>query len=141
MGTVSKILPVLAVVTVVAAGCGGAAQPQRSADRGVPPVLAHGWEAQASAIAAAASTGDDCRALQLANTLRDQVRASERRVPVRLRSPLLTGVNALAARITCTPPPPKPPKPPKPPEPPKDKHDDHRHQRHHGHGGGDGKDR
>jgi hypothetical protein len=131
---VRNLLAVLALLAVVAAGCGGAAQTQ-SAERGVPLALAHGWEDQAAAIAAAASTGDDCRASQLATTLRDQVVASQRKVPPRLRSSLLAGVNALADRIACTPPAPAPP-PPKPPKPPHDKHEDHGH---HGHGhGGDG---
>ena len=129
-----RTVPALALLLlVVAAGCGGAARPQTSADRGVPAALARGWEAQAAAIAAAASAHDGCRAMRLATALRDQVVASQRKVPVRLRSALLTGVNALAARTTCTPPPPPAKKPP-----PGHDHHDHGH---HGHGhGGDGND-
>jgi hypothetical protein len=133
---VLRIVLAVAMLAVVAAGCGGASRPQRSADRGLPPTLAQGWAAQAAAIEAAAAGGDDCNALRLAKALRTQVVATEQKVPLRLRSPLVTGVSALAARITCTPPPPvkKPPKPPKPP----DKHGKHDH---HGHGpGGDGND-
>jgi len=89
--------------------------------------LAQAWEGQATAIASAASVGNSCRALHLAASLRDDVVSSQQRVPSRLRSALLTGVNALADRTTCTPvqtpTPPRGPKP-KPPEPPK----------HHGHG-------
>jgi hypothetical protein len=135
---VLRIVLAGAVLAVVAAGCGGASRPQRSADRGVPLSLAQGWAAQAAAIQAAAAGEDDCNALRLAKALRTQVVATEQKVPLRLRSPLVTGVNALAARITCTPPPvKKPSKPPKPPKPP-DKHGKHDH---HGHGpGGDGKD-
>jgi hypothetical protein len=97
-------------------------------------VLAHEWASQASAIAAAAAAGDSCHALQLASALRDQVIAAEGRVPARLRSPLVSGVNALADRITCTVTVPAPPttqaKPP-PREKPPPKHDHH----HHGPGG------
>jgi hypothetical protein len=126
---VLRIASVAAFVAVVAAGCGGAARPQQSAFHGVPPRLAHDWEGQASAIAAAASAGDDCGAVRLADALRNQVLESEQRVPPRLRRPLVEAVNALANRLTCTvttvqtvPPKPKP----KPKPPPKhDHHGDH----------------
>ena len=132
MATVSRTLSALALLAVVAAGCGGAAPPQngaqkgtqRSAFHGVPRALAQAWEGQASAIATAAAAGNGCRALHLAASLRDDVVTSEHKLPRRLRSPLLTGVNALADRITCTrvvtvqAPPKKPPKkPPKGPKP------------------------
>jgi hypothetical protein len=120
MGNVLRIFSVAALLAVSAAGCGGATRPQRAALRGVPPVLAQDWEGQASAIASAASAGNSCRALHLAASLRDDVAASKHRLPLRLRSPLLTGVNALADRITCTPvatPLKKPPEPPKGPKP------------------------
>ncbi len=86
--------------------------------------MAQAWEGQASAIASAASAGNSCRALQLASSLRADVVSSQQRVPSRLRSALLTGVNALADRITCTPAPTQPTKPPKGPKPPKP-HDHH----------------
>lgn len=105
----------------------------------MPRALASEWEARASAIADAAAAGDDCHALQLAASLRDDVIAKESQVPVRLQSPLLAGVNALADRIVCrvppqtvTVPPKKPLEHPKPP---------HKHDHHHGPGGdnqGDG---
>jgi hypothetical protein len=95
--------------------------------------LAQAWEGQASAIADAASAGDTCHALQLADSLRADVEASKSRLPARLRPPLLEGVSALADRITCTPAPPK--EPPKPPHKPRD----HGHHDHHGHGGDGGK--
>jgi hypothetical protein len=127
MGQVLRIVSAAILVAAIVAGCGGGAPPQRSAFRGVPRVLAQDWEGQASAIAAAASTGKSCRALHLAAALRTDVTRSRDKLPYRLRSPLLTGVNALADRITCTPvvtkpaPPKKPPKgpKPKPPKPPK----------------------
>lgn len=62
-------------------------------------------------------------------------------MPARLRSPLVTGTNALADRITCTVLPqtvtvgPKAPKAPEPPNP----HDEHGHG--HGDGNGNGNDK
>jgi hypothetical protein len=115
---VRKIVSALALLVVVAAGCGGAARPQKSAAHGLPQALAQEWEGQASAIATAAAAGNDCLAMHLAASLRNEVAADRHKLPVRLRSPLLTGVNALADRIsTCTrvvtvqSPPPKGPKP------------------------------
>jgi len=135
-GTRAKVLRIVsavALLAVVAGGCGGSDRPQSSSVRGVPRALAHDWEGRAKEIATAASAGSGCRALQLANSLRDDVVASQHELPPRLRSPLLTGVNALADRITCThtvtvaPTPKKKEPPPKPP-----------HKKHPGHGhGGD----
>lgn len=130
---VLRILSAAFLLVVVAAGCGGAARPQRSALHGVPPALAQDWEGRASDIAAAASAGNSCRALQLANALRADVVASKDKLPSRLRPPLLTSVNALADRIKCTPVVQTLPKKPKPKEP----HDRHGH---HGHGDRGGND-
>jgi hypothetical protein len=135
---VLRIVSIAAFVVVVAAGCGGA-HPQQSAFRGVPSTLATDWEGKATAIAAAASNGDDCGAVRLADSLRAQVLRSEQRVPPRLRRPLVRAVNALANRLTCTvttvqtvPQKPKPPP----------KHDRHDHGKgHHGHGDGGGNDK
>ena len=82
------------------------------------------------------SSGDDCGAMRLAYSLRDQIVATERRVPLRLRSPLVTGINALADRITCTVTTVEtvPQKPPKHPPPPHGGHD-HGPPGHHEHGG------
>lgn len=133
----------VALLSVVAAGCGAADRPRPSAVRGVPRALAQDWADQASAIAIAASAGNDCRALHLATSLQEAVVLRQRKLPFRLRSPLLAGVNRLAARITCTPvqktpaPQPKPPHKPthKPPHPPPHHApDDHGH---HGPGGDD----
>jgi hypothetical protein len=99
----------------------------------MPQALAQAWEGQASAIASAAAAGNGCRAMRLAASLRDEVSASRHKLPLRLQAPLLTGVNALAARIsTCTrvvtvPAQPKGPKPKPPHGSPG-----------HGHGHGDG---
>jgi outer membrane PBP1 activator LpoA protein len=136
-----RLLTVL-LLAAVAAGCGSAGHTPSAARHGVPRALARQWEVRASAVAAAASAGEDCQALHLASSLRDQVVATQQQLPRRLRVPLVDGVKALAARITCTPPPPvvtKPPTEPKPkPKPPPDGHDHHGH---HGHDGGDGSDR
>jgi hypothetical protein len=62
--------------------------------------------------------------MRLAASLSAEIAASRHKLPLRLRSPLLTGVNDLAARVsTCTrivtvPVQPKPPKGPKPKPPP-----------------------
>jgi hypothetical protein len=126
-----RVVSAAALLVVLAAGCGGASGPQRPAFRGVPRVLAHDWEGQALAIADAAAAGDNCHALQLANSLRTDVETSKDKLPARLRPPLLNGVTALAGRITCT-----PPAPPKKPKPPHERHG-HEHHGHHGHGGDD----
>lgn len=127
-----RIVSAAAVVAFVVAGCGGAARSERTTARQIPRALARAWADQASAVAGAAATGDDCHALQLASSLRDDVIQQEPKVPVRLRSQLLAGVNALADRITCqvppqtvTVPPQGPPKPPHKKPPPK--HHDHPH--------------
>ena len=122
MAKVLRILSVAALLVAVVAGCGDAA-PQRSTAGGVPRALARQWEAQASAIAKAAAAGNDCRAMHLAASLSREVAAARHQLPLRLRRPLVTGVNALAARVsTCTrvvtvPVQPKPPKGPKPKPP------------------------
>jgi hypothetical protein len=118
MAKVLRIFLAAGLFVVVAAGCGGAAEPRRSAFHGVPPSLAQEWEGQARAIATAAAAGNDCHALQLANSLRTDVIARERKLPLRLRSPLRVGVDNLANRIECAPVvQPKTPKPPKGPKP------------------------
>jgi hypothetical protein len=103
----------------------------------VPRSLAQAWESKASAIAVAATAGDDCHARQLANSLQADVVASQGTVPRRLRAPLLTGVNKLAARITCTVTPTAPQKPAKPKHKGHEGHGDHGHHKHGDKGGND----
>lgn len=128
-----------ALLVVVAAGCGDAAPQTTGAER-LPRALAHQWEMQASEIATAADAGKECRAMHLAASLKTEVAAARHEVPVRLRAPLLTGVNALAARVsTCTrvvtvPVQPTTPKEPKPKPEPKH-HGGHGHGKHGGEGG------
>ena len=131
---VSRIAPAAALVLLVAAGCGGAARPPDSVARGVPRVLAHEWAERASAIADAARAGNGCHALQLAESLRDDVIAKQAALPRRVRLPLLTGVNALADRLTCTQTVTTQTLPQKPPKPPDKRRGHHEH---HGHDHGD----
>lgn len=101
-GTVSRIAIAAALVVLVVAGCGGGAGPQKAALHGVPNALAQDWAAQASEIAAAAAARNDCHAQALANSLRAQVMQKRHLLPLRLRSPLVTGVDSLVASTTCT---------------------------------------
>jgi hypothetical protein len=91
----------LAALVVVATGCGGASRPPTSVGHGVPRALARAWAGQAAEIATAAAAGDDCRATELANVLQADVIAKAHKLPLRLRSPLVTGVTSLAGRLTC----------------------------------------
>ena len=125
-----RTVSALALLAIVAAGCGGAARTRDAVRHGVPRQLAQEWATQASTIAAAAAAGNSCRARRLAGSLRSDVISADGRVPGRLRIPLLRSVNSLADRITCTPPPttvPVTPAPPPGPKPKPPKHDDHGH--------------
>jgi len=136
--TVLRIVSAPALVVLLAAGCGGASAPHRSTGQGIPRVLAQRWAGQASEIAALASAGSNCDAQRAANALRDEIVAKQAQLPVRLSSPLLAGVNALADRLVCQPPPETVTVAPQPHEkPPPKPHDRHDHK--HGEGkGGDG---
>jgi hypothetical protein len=132
---VLRIVAVAAVAAILVAGCGGSSRQDRPATRGMPSALAGEWANQASAVAAAAAAGDDCRAAQLAATLRTDVIEKEAQVPARLQPALLAGVNALADRIVCQAPPQTVTVPSKKEPPPK-----HDHHGHHEHGDKQGKD-
>jgi hypothetical protein len=135
--TVLRILPVTALAALLAAGCGSSTGPTH-AESGLPRALASAWANRASAIATAATAGEDCRASQLATSLRDEIISKEGEVPARLQKALVESANALADRITCTVPPrtmtvapaPKPPPGHGKPKPPHDHHQKH--------GGGEG---
>jgi len=133
----SRILIGMALVGLVAAGCGSAAGPQPQAERGLPHALARAWATRASLVASAAAAGHTCRASQLASSLRAEIVAEQDKVPVRLKKPLVQSANSLADRITCTPPPTTvapPTTAPKPPDhkPPKPHKHDHKHGDDHG---------
>jgi hypothetical protein len=121
------------LLLLLAAGCGGAARARRPAAPRLPHALAVQWASEAANVAIAAQAHQGCRAQQLARSLAEQVAQRSGRVPSRLRTPLLTSVTALEARIACVrvvqpkqpagPPPKKPkerghgPKPPHGPGP------------------------
>jgi hypothetical protein len=89
------------------AGCGSdgerAAAPQPTLPRQVAVALADRSEAVADAL----DSGDDCRAVHLAQQLQqrtiDAINAG--RIPGGFQEPLQDRVNDLAARIRCAPPP------------------------------------
>ena len=116
----------MTLAALLLAGCGGSARSARTAAREIPRALASSWASQATAVADAAARGDECHALQLASSLRDDVVQAASKVPSRLRSQLVAGVKALADRIVCTVPPQTVTFPSKagPPGPPP-KHDHH----------------
>ena len=143
MAKVLRISFGLGALVVVLAGCGGGTL-QDSAAHGIPRAVAHEWETRATAIANAAAAGNSCEAQHLAASLRDDVVSSQRKVPRRLRSALLTGVYSLADHTGCTrvvtvqtPPPTHPTPGPKPkPEPPKPHEPPGHGKGHDNHGGG-----
>jgi len=131
---VSKISCVICGVALLA-GCGGSELAHSAGSPKLPRRLARTWATQADLVASAAAAGQGCRAKALAGTLRDEVIHAGDKVPLRLRSPLLDGVNSLADRIVCTPPPQTVTTLQKPPHTPPHKQHDHGH---HGHGGDQG---
>jgi hypothetical protein len=132
---VLRIVCVVCLVALVAGGCGGGGHSASRVRATLPRALAQKWAGEADAIAAAAATGQSCRAKALAGSLRDEVIQAGAQVPTRLNAALLDGVNSLADRIVCTPPPQTVTAPPA--KPPK-KHPPHDHHDHHGHGGDNG---
>lgn len=103
--------PLLSLAACLAlAGCGSAAAPQEhsAAPLRLPRTLAHAWAQQADDVASALAAGDGCTARARAAELQRHVIAAvnARRVPRPLLEPLSSGVNDLAGRIVCTPPPP-----------------------------------
>jgi hypothetical protein len=114
---------VVVVALVLLAGCGGSRRAGPPPSPRLPHALGHSWSRQANAVAAALAANDGCTAQQLARRLRAEVieAINAGRIPQRLLEPLTSAVNALPARITCTP----------PPAP-----DEHGHGRDHGHGHG-----
>jgi hypothetical protein len=127
------------VAVLLLAGCGSTAAKQPPPVRPhLPHALAQDWARQADGVAAALAAGDGCLAQQRAVALRTSVIANEHRIGRRFQEPLTSAVNALAARITCTPP--AAPAPPAPAKGPKKEHG-HGHGDDHGHGHGKGHDK
>jgi hypothetical protein len=100
----------LAGIAAVLAGCGShAAQPQPVQPK-LPRALAQAWVQQTNAIAASLAENDGCGAQTRVAALQQEMVAAvnAHRIPRRLLEPLSSGVNDLAAQISCTPPPPAP---------------------------------
>jgi hypothetical protein len=131
--TARALALVLVLVVLGVAGCGGSdnASAPKTPPK-LPRALAQSWAQQADDVAAAVDAGDGCTALRRATTLRTQVvdAVNARRVPRRYLEPLVSTVNDLAGRITCTPPAPVVTKK-------KDEHaKPHKHDKHGKHGDG-----
>jgi hypothetical protein len=95
----------VAFVALAAAGCGGSAKPAAApAPPKLPRTLAQSWAQQADAIAASLAAGDGCGAEVRAVALRTQVvqAVNERRIAPRYLEPLVSTVNDLPDRISCT---------------------------------------
>jgi hypothetical protein len=104
--------------------CGGAKQSEPPPT--LPRSLASSLAAQSDAVAEALASGDSCRAQALARELQTRTIAAinQGRVAPRLEEQLSSAVNALAARVSCVPPPVT-----TIPEPP----EEHGHGKHKGH--------
>ena len=124
------------VLVLLAAGCGSTAKETPPREPHLPRALAQSWARQADAVAASIASNDGCSAQTEVAALQQSVIAAvnEHRVPQRFREPLSSGVNDLADRITCTPPPAATPTPAPTPHP---KHE--KKPKHHEHGKHKGK--
>ncbi|HET7145679.1 MAG TPA: hypothetical protein VFI10_00675 [Gaiellaceae bacterium] len=102
-------LALVAAAALALAACGSSA-PEQSAPKPprLPHALAQAWARDADGVAAALAAGDGCTARDRARALQQDVidAVNTGRVPRRLLEPLTSGVNQVAAGITCTPPPP-----------------------------------
>jgi hypothetical protein len=96
-----KRAALLAATAALLAGCGS-----RTPQPKLPRALAQAWAQQANAIAALLAANNGCGAQTRVATLQQELVAAvnEHRVPQRLLEPLSSGVNDLAAQITCAPP-------------------------------------
>ncbi len=111
-------------VVLVAAGCGSTPKDTTPREPHLPRALAQSWARQADAVAAAIASNDGCSARTQVAALQQSVIAAvnDHKVPQRFQEPLSSGVNDLADRITCTPPPAPAPHPKHEKKP---KHHDH----------------
>jgi hypothetical protein len=122
---------VLGLLAVALSGCGAAASGPT-----LPRALATHWHAQADAVAAALAAHDGCLAQRRAAALQASVirAVNARRVAPRFQEPLVSAVNDLAARSTCTPTPAPAPQPQPQPQPRHHRQKEHdRHERHEKH--------
>lgn len=100
-------LLVLAGLGAIVAGCGSDATPPKPAQPKLPRALAQAWAQQADAIAASLASNEGCTAQAQVVALQQGIvtAVNAHRIPPRLLEPLSSGVNDLAAQITCAPPP------------------------------------
>jgi hypothetical protein len=91
---------------ILLSGCGTGAEQRATTPPTFPRAVALPLARASDGVAAALAAGDNCRALTLAQSLRQQTGAAvaAARVPPRLRRPLQAAANDLARRIECTPP-------------------------------------
>jgi hypothetical protein len=102
---------VFVALAAALAGCGAKAKhAQPPPQPRLPRALAQAWSREATGVATALAANDGCAAEHRAGQLRTEVIAAINagRVPRALLEPLTSAVNALPARITCTPPAPTP---------------------------------
>jgi len=102
-----KRAAVLAATAAALAGCGSQVAQPKPVQPKLPRALAQSWAQQTTAIAASLAANDGCDAQTRVAALQQEVLAAvnAHRIPRRLLEPLSSGVNDLAAQITCTPPP------------------------------------
>jgi hypothetical protein len=88
------------------AGCGSGTERNAAPQPRLPRQLAATLAAQSDAVAGALDAGDSCRALQFAESLRQETIAAINagRVPAPLLETLQDRVNDLPSRIECVPP-------------------------------------
>ena len=101
-----KRAAVLAATAVALAGCGSQVAQPKPVQPKLPRALAQSWAQQTTAIAASLAANNGCDAQTRVAALQQEVLAAvnAHRIPRRLLEPLSSGVNDLAAQITCTPP-------------------------------------
>ena len=97
----------LAAIAAALAGCGSQVAQPKPVQPKLPRALAQAWTQQATAIAASLAANNGCDAQTRVAALQQEVLAAvnAHRIPRRFLEPLSSGVNDLAAQITCTPPP------------------------------------
>ncbi len=104
--TRSRDLGAALAAALCLAGCGSDGERDVAPPPTLPRQLAVTLADRSDELARVLDTGDDCRALTLAEQLRVQTIAAINtgRVPSVFQEPLLDRVNSLATRIRCVPP-------------------------------------
>jgi hypothetical protein len=96
---------VLVAIATALAGCGSHVAQQKPAQPKLPRALARAWAQHATAIAASLAANNGCDAQTRVAALQQEMvtAVNAHRIPRRLLEPLSSGVNDLAAQITCAP--------------------------------------